>query len=206
MKKITRIFNVYEGKDLIEDSKLFKKCFDKWNVELLEGWYDPIEENMINKLEKLEFYDISSAWEGFYNQGDGANIRCKITLRNALKVLKKPLSKYGIFIDLDNTTINIYHNTYHPYQHENTLCVDYNIEFYDWENQSQDTIDIISETSVNYMNEVSDEILEYIKDESRKYYNDLRKNYEFLHSEENFKNEIECYNLLFDMDGNIFFN
>ena len=206
MKRIVRIIHVYDERDLLKDKAFFNKCFIKWreNVDLNDDWFIPIKEGMEEDLKKLGFYDIDSSFTGFYNQGDGANIRCKITLRNALKTLKKSLSKYGLFVDTDNTIINIYSNTYYSYQHENILCVDYNLEFQDYDG-SQNTINTITEVSENYMNEISNEILQYIKERSRKYYQDLNNFYDYLHSEDSFKEEINNSNLLFKLNGDIFY-
>lgn len=153
-----------------------EQLIEKYRYVLVEDndYFDFIIQDKKIELFQKGFYDIDIKYSGFYYQGDGASISCKINLINAIELLNIPM-QYKKYIEEVMFTISRIDSRY---CHENTLQIDNDLYL-------DNRLTIKAERWINdYIQDIEKYLLEYIQIESRKVYKQLENEYDFLTSDD----------------------
>ena len=209
MRIVTKEIKVYSVDDVLNMPELKEKVFENYrdfNVDF-QDWHDFIFENWKEKLEGYGFISPEINYSGFWSQGDGASFTCyRIDLPVFLKnfaaeidltekqksLLLALMEKYYIFgFDVKRCSCRYYH--------ENTVFVDDENCLYDFVGYSR-LYAFLEGAAVKVKNAVAGKVV----DLSREIYCDLRKEYEYLTSEEGVFESLRCNEYEFSADGKIF--
>jgi len=158
-------------------------------ITIDDWWYEPIIENFKERLERLGYWDIQCFFSGFYSQGDGASFIAKYGYENISEPdyfgeqLNKLQEKY------DNDLRGRVVKTSSNYNHEATMIVGY------LESDDADA----DEEDINQFRAISREL-------ARILYLDLKKEYDYLTSDEVITDYFVENETYFYEDGDIYEN
>lgn len=190
------VYTIDELKDQFPE--VYQKVIEKnSDINTDFNWYDFIEADYIEQLEKIGFYDVKIYFSGFCSQGDGACFEGKWYKDRAdlnkvdLEEIYSPEIKnlYYSLLDLTNSYIDgcFSLTTSGRYCHENTMSID-------------------GETCTENGESVEfdfDNILEECKNIAREIYKSLKHDYEDAISESSILETLQCNEYYFDLSGNI---
>ena len=190
------VFTIQELKDKYPEA--YKKAIEKnSDINTSFEWYDFIEADYIEQLEKIGFYDVKIQFSGFWSQGDGACFVGK-WYKNSVDLSKVDIEEiysdsiknlYGTLLEITNSCFDgsFIISQSGMYYHENTMHIDG--EFYDESNE------------LIYMDE--DRILSECQAIACEIYKSLQNYYEELRSEELIIETFEANEYYFDLYGTI---
>ena len=196
---------ILEEDDLNSNNEIVKNILNKQrniNVDY-DRWYEPRIYDQKDILNKLGFADPEIYFTGFYSQGDGASFTGEYTGYNKKEILElkneypqdKELHEIiDRFLDFnvcieENYDIYVKIDKNHMYCHEETMYI--NQAYIDLPLPDDD------EEDIEYT------FIELCKDIARYFYEWLKKDYEYLESDESVLETILLNDYIFDEDGNI---
>ena len=190
------VYTIDELKDQFPE--VYKKVIEKqWDINVMHGWYDFIEADYIEQLEKIGFYDIEIQFSGFWSQGDGACFsgnwykdRVDLSKVNPEELYSDNIKNlYSSLVDFTNSYFDgsFCITTSGRYCHENTMSID------------GECIDNDHEQIPYAFNT----ILTECKSIAREIYRSLEKDYEHLTSEDTILETLQCNEYYFDLSGKI---
>ena len=198
MSKIIQetVYTIDELKEQFPE--VYKKAIEKnQDINTDFEWYDFIEADYIEQLEKIGFYDIEIQFSGFWSQGDGACFsgnwykdRVDLSKVDIEEIYSDSIKNlYGTLVEITNSCSDgsFCITTSGRYCHENTMSIDG--EFYD---ESGEFI---------YMDD--DRILSECKCIAREIYRSLEEDYTYLTSEPSILETLQCNEYYFDLNGTI---
>ena len=191
------VFTIDELKEQFPE--VYKKVIEnQWYINVDHDWYDFIEEDFINQLEKIGFYDVELRFSGFYSQGDGASFsgnwyknRVDLSKVNIEDIHSDNIKNlYSSLVDFTNLYIDgsLCITTSGHYCHENTMSIDG--EAYITEDREFIEFDF-------------DPILSECKCIACEIYRSLEDEYEHLTSETGILETLQCNDYYFDLSGKI---
>jgi len=199
MKKIIKetVYTIDELKDQFPE--VYKKVIEKnFDINTDHDWYDFIEADYIEQLEKIGFYDVELQFSGFYSQGDGASFsgnwykdRADLSIVNLDDLYSDNIKNlYSSLVEFTNSYFDgsFCITTSGRYCHENTMSID---------GEAYITEDL------EFIEFNFDPILSECKSISREIYRSLAKDYEHLTSEDIILETLQCNDYYFDLSGKI---
>lgn len=162
------------------DPKVQAKVLDKnRDINVDHNWYEYIISEWNKKLESIGFINAEISFSGFYSQGDGCCFKSSLDLDHFLINDFEPLKKEEIDI------------AYEPYL--------------GWTAYRQGKFVSYGCLSNDEMNQLCDSLVEFINeykvDLCVEIYEDLRKQYEYLTTDEAVKETIELNEYVYLIDG-----
>lgn len=158
------------------------------------------QEEWVKKLEELGYSDIEMQYTGFYSQGDGASITCRVDIRkfltrNDLLTRFSPVIKW---LEEEEQYFSIQRKQWGHYAHEKLLYfssedLEATLESYGIE---------INKTIAGIIQAVGELILQEVQEKSVELYEWLRTDYEYQHTDEYMTDMCEANQYLFDLYGN----
>ena len=179
--------NLYTFDELIEKAQ--NKVLDDnryFNVEH-DDWHEYTIEDEKTKLAELGYLDADISFSGFHSQGDGASFTAKIDLDAWINQDKTSREK---FLSLNQYDISAWiDKSASRYHHEETMsaCTDMDCD--------------APETMLDLEDELQVTIEAEAKELAGDIYNQLRKEYEYLTSDEAIKESITINEYTFEADG-----
>jgi hypothetical protein len=179
--------------------EVYKKAIEKnADINVDYAWYDCIEYDYTEQLEKIGFYDLKIQFSGFYSQGDGASFSGK-WYKNNVDLSKVDIEElysdkikylYYTLVDVTNSCADGFFNIYtssNYYYHENTM----NIES-EFINEDDEQIQYDEGMILRECRNIAVEL-----------YRSLEDDYEYLTSEKAILETLQCNEYFFDLSGNI---
>jgi len=185
----TRTFAKFDELTKEQQAKVLDNLRDI-NVNF-NGWHDGVQDDFINILELLGFYDIKTFFSGFWSQGDGASFSAKFTVPQTKKELKTRLK-----------ALNEHAPTYFK---ETGLDKDFLTLDFSYALENEESYEVIKQNgryvhqNTMYCDNVG--LQEFARHLAAKYYIDLDADYEYLTSDEAVKETIESNDYEFDLDS-----
>lgn len=186
MKEVT--IKLYTFNELTE--KVQKELIEKNQYHETEhdDWHSPIIEGFEEDLKNIGLEEITSAFTGFWSQGDGAcfigDVYDNEGFINVLKETEYLGKTWGEKDDLEMLEITIDKITHH-YEHENTITG----------NVSSDAV------FTSNLDELENAVTKWARDKSRELYKSLEKYYDELASDENVIEYLEEQGEVFQENG-----
>jgi hypothetical protein len=178
--------------------EVYKRVIEKHaDINVDHAWYDCIEYDYTEQLEKIGFYDLKIQFSGFYSQGDGASFSGK-WYKNSVDLSKVDIEElysdkikqlYYTLLDLTNSCADGFFNIYRSghYYHENTMYIE--SEFIDEDNEQ-----------IPYDEGM---ILRECRNIAVELYRSLEEDYNYLTSEPAILETLQMNEYYFDLSGNI---
>lgn len=211
MRTVTKEFTVYSVDDVLKMPELKEKVLHKhydFNV-CFEDWHDFILKDWKEKLENFGFYQPEINYSGFCCQGDGASFTC---YRIDLPVF---LENFGDEIDLTEKQKNLLlalmkdyevfgfdvKRRDHHYYHQYTVFVDSEDCLYNFSGYTR-LYNFLQNAMENIEKVIAEKVIEF----SCKIYRELKKEYDYLTTEEAILESLRANDYEFTEDGNAYWN
>lgn len=194
------------GYEFTELDATAKEKVIEWTTQYIPNGWEDDKEYWLEQLTDLGYSDIDFQYSGFYSQGDGGSIVCRVDVkkfiqrnkygnrfRTLLNILKQ--EHYDAYVQLSR-------RSWGHYVHDNLLYTDDDeflrrMDYY--EEAEEGSPRYIA--AVNQAEEIAPLILEEVREWSRKIYNSLEEDYDYHFTEEYVAETCEANEYLFSADG-----
>lgn len=205
-------FNVYKYDELSDKSK--EKAYELW-VNMSDSdydWHNQVLEEWEERLEKYGFINTKIFYSGFWSQGDGASFNADIDLRilayewaisEIIDTENENIFPFLDFIEDDSIgstlKICVIGGLSNHYSHEKTRYIETDGNGYEWNESGPEP---------SWIEPMMNELIDYVEEVRlclcQEIYSSLRDEYDYLISEESFKESIESNEYEFRENGRIF--
>ena len=162
-------------------------------INVYDGWWDYVYDLFVERMKQVGIHVENMMFSGFWSQGDGA---CFVGWVDDpdLFMLKHDLDEHYPYVykTLEhNGTLNVSSSHQHRYCHENSVSIRVDVDNfecllgYDYETEIQQAvIDVLDEKLYDELADFEQSCAEIFRDYMRELYATLRKEYEYLTSDE----------------------
>lgn len=177
-----------------------------WLNDNENPWEDD-KDYWLEQLKELGYRDIDFAYSGFYSQGDGASIACKVDVAQFIK--RNKMGKkyrrllYWIKREYDTHYVKIVRSTAMRYVHQYMIDADVSDLTHDLECIEQlESYNRPNDPIYAEAQEVGEMVLEEVREWSMKIYKSLQDQWEYQFTDEFLIEGCEANGYLFDKRGN----
>lgn len=153
-----------------------------------DGWWDFVEMNWRDKLEKLGYSDVKIYFSGFASQGDGAQFVGKIDLADWMKSHKMAGKNRQLYNEAREYGLSGVIRSSGHYSHE--YCTSFEFDY------------PRGDKAYDQMKEVESEVIETSRQYMHEIYKELEQEYWGLVSDESIEELAEAHEYTFDQYGN----